>query len=645
MSPGLIKRLFTVPGDDPELALAQHAAFTKQLPLLYFILATNSLAVAVSFHGVAPDWLTIGVTAPLCAACFWRLGWWTVERKRKPDVETALAHLRASGALAAGLTIAFTAWALALYSYGDPYARGLVVFFLASTMIGCIFCLMHVRSAVLSVAVLANAPFLAYFLVDPQIAVRSIAVDFALVSAALVYVTGVYYRDFANLIESRRATQRLSDENLRLANHDSLTGLANRRCFFESLSGVFAAAARRDARFAVGVIDLDGFKGVNDTYGHIVGDRLLAETSRRLEAACKGEARLFRLGGDEFAIIVEDCANAKLSALGKTIEDAVRQPFTRGEIDVMIGCTIGFAAYPDNGDAPMRLYEKADYALYFAKKQRRGQTLLFGDELETRIQTDGQIELALQNADLEQEMTMAFQPIVDARTGEASAFEALARWTSPVLGVVSPAYFIPVAERIGLVRTMTRILLRKSLAAAKDWPAHVRLAFNLSVHDIAVGEGVLHIVNIIQQSGVDPRRIEFEITETAVTHDFEQAAETVRALKALGARVALDDFGTGYSSLAHMRRLDLDKIKIDRSFVTDIDRNRVNFLIVKSLQKLCDDMELGCVCEGVETQAEMRTLLDIGCTVQQGYLYSRPISQEEALAFIGADPEARRAAG
>lgn len=641
-----IRNLFTISGDNPELILAQHSAFTKQIPLLYFILATNSLAVAFSFYGGAPEYLTVYAPAVLCVFCFGRFGWWLTHRGPLVSVDMALAHLRQANTLATVLTVSFTAWGLAIYPYGDPYARGQVAFLMALTMIGCIFCLMHVRSAVLSVVLFANVPYFAFFIFDEQVSMRSMAVNLALVSVAMVVVTAAYFRDFSNLVESRKSTQRLSDENSRLANLDSLTNLANRRSFFVALSDAFARHAPPRTRFAIGVVDLDGFKSVNDTYGHITGDKLLIETSRRLEAACNGQIQLFRLGGDEFALIVEGGpGDDDLHDLGRAIGDAVRAPYSKGVIQAAIGCTIGFAAYPDSANSPMRLYERADYALYFAKRQRRGQVVLFSSEHEEQIRTDGMIELALQNADFEQELTMAFQPILDAESGRTLSFEALARWNSPALGHVSPAFFIPVAERTGMVRSMTKVLLRKSLAAAAKWPDEVHLAFNLSVHDISVSEGVLHIISIINQSGVDPKRIEFEITETAVSQDFEQARETVKTLKALGARVSLDDFGTGYSSLSHIRSLTLDKIKVDRSFVTDIANNKVNHVIVKSLRALCDDMNLECVVEGVETEEEMRTLIDIGCNVQQGYYFSRPIPEEQALAYIAHDAlEERRGA-
>lgn len=637
-----MRRLFADSGDTAELVRAQYTAFSKQVPIIYFILVTNTLAVCYSFYGVAPDYLSIFVPGVLCAICVARFIFWLFRDVEKVSDAQARRQIRHLHCVAGFLSVFFVAWALALYQYGDPYGQAQVAFYIGLTVVGCIVCLMQVRSAALLVAVIVNVPYVGFFLLRDSASLRAMAINLALVSVAMMVMLLVYARDFANLVQSRKTlmhkqaeTQRLSDENLRLANLDSLTELPNRRRFFGALDEAFARAQDAGNSVSIGVIDLDGFKPVNDTYGHLVGDRLLVEAASRLQAFAT--APVYRLGGDEFAVIYEgDASRDGLSMLGARLIDALRAPFVFDPLDVRIGCSVGFASFPNSASSAAQLYERADYALYYAKRYRRGEAVLFSAEHEDEIRAYSAIELALQRADLEAELSMVFQPIVDTETARPIALEALARWTNPTLGDVSPGAFIPVAERNGMIRVLTLILLRKALTSMKSWPEPVKLSFNLSALDISSPEGVLRIVDIIRRSGVDPRQIDFEITETAVTSDFEKALETIKALKALGSGVSLDDFGAGYSSLSHVRSLPLDKIKIDRSFIVDIANSKISHDIVKSLQALCDDIGIVCVAEGVEDAEQVAALASVGCKVAQGYYFSYPIPDTDVGDYLVA---------
>ncbi|MEM9966057.1 MAG: EAL domain-containing protein, partial [Asticcacaulis sp.] len=232
------------------------------------------------------------------------------------------------------------------------------------------------------------------------------------------------------------------------------------------------------------------------------------------------------------------------------------------------------------------------------------------------------------------ELSVVFQPIVHIKTRIPIAFEALARWQSPLLGRVSPVEFIPVAERSGMIGLLTRQLLKKALATATQWPEGLRLSFNLSAHDLSSAEGVLRLIAIVKASGFDPKRLDFEITETAVMHDVNEVTEAINTLKALGCGISLDDFGTGFASLSQMHALPLTRIKIDRSFIVNIDQKPASYKIVKSLVTLCTDMGLGCVTEGVETEAEARVLLQLGCGTAQGYFYSQPLLATEIDSYL-----------
>ncbi|WP_194392776.1 bifunctional diguanylate cyclase/phosphodiesterase [Bradyrhizobium sp. CCBAU 51765] len=650
-------RLFRVPADNPDLTRAQFNAFSKQIPLLYFILISNTIAVAYTYVNVAPDWLTMIVPGVLAVLAGLRTVWWLRQRRRVRSDADILSNLRATNWLTLPIGAGFTAWSFALYPYGDPFAKSQVAFYMAVTVIGCIFTLMHLRSAALIVTLIVDVPYVLFFFATGEPTLKAIAVNNLLVSGAMVTVLFIYYRDFADLVASRKsllaqqaATQALSDENFRLANLDTLTELPNRRRFFAELSSAFTDAERRNVRVAVGIIDLDGFKPINDNYGHSVGDRVLIEAGRRIREVCEGfgpqRVEFARLGGDEFGLIV--CGgpdDADLMRLGERIGGQVKLPYQLDTAHTGLSCSIGFASFPDSATTSEALYECADYSLYHAKRNLRGRTVIFSSELEAEIRSRGVIENLLRTADFSTEMDLVFQPIVDAMSEYAAGFEVLARWHSTRLGMVSPADFIPAAERIGLIRPLTQALLVRALAIARTWPDHVRLSFNLSAHDVCAAEGILPLISIIEKSGLPPHRIDFEITETAVTFDFVRAQQSIATLKAMGCGISLDDFGTGYSSLSHVHRLPLDKIKVDRSFVADINENPVSHKIIKSLTGLCDDMEIACVVEGVETRAQLDSLRRLGCDFIQGYYFAKPMPADAIGDYLAKEGQRLEGAG
>jgi diguanylate cyclase (GGDEF)-like protein len=586
---------------------------------------------------LAPASLSMIVPAVLIAVTGFRTFWWLRQRRVVRTDADILRNLRFTNWIAAPIGAGFTAWSFALYPYGDPFAKSQVAFYMAVTVIGCIFSLMHLRSAALIVTLVVDVPYVLFFWATGEPTLKAIAVNNLLVSGAIVTVLFIYYRDFADLVASRKsllaqqaATQALSDENFRLANLDSLTELPNRRRFFAELSSAFTDAERRKVRVAVGIIDLDGFKPINDNYGHSVGDRVLIEAGRRIREVCEGfgpqRVEFARLGGDEFGLVVcGDPDEADLMRLGERIGDQVKLPYQLDTAHTGLSCSIGFALFPQSATTAEALYECADYSLYHAKRHLRGRTVIFSSELEAEIRSRGVIENLLRTADFSTEMDLVFQPIVDAMSEHTAGFEVLARWRSSRLGLVSPADFIPAAERIGLIRPLTQALLVRALATARTWPDHIRLSFNLSAHDVCSPEGILPLISIVEKSGLPPHRIDFEITETAVTFDFARAQQSIAALKAMGCGISLDDFGTGYSSLSHVHWLPLDKIKIDRSFIADVNDNPVSHKIIKSLTGLCDDMEIACVAEGVETRAQLDTLRRLGCDFIQGYYFAKPM--------------------
>lgn len=623
----------SVQSGNPELLKAQYRAFAHQMPMMYFILLSSTWALAITHIRLAPTWLTIGVPSLLTFGCLLRVLFWFRTRNIDPSPEHAHAALQRANRLAGGIAIAFTLWSFALVPYGDAYTRSHVAFYMAITVISCIFCLMYVRSAAFIVTLIVNGAFIAFFISTAQPTFVAIAINVLLVCAGMLSILLTNYRNFESMVVSKQRSDALSGENFRLANLDSLTGLANRRGFFVDLEVELEKARAGGKRLALGVMDLDGFKPVNDLYGHSVGDRLLVEVANRLSATLTGSTS-YRLGGDEFAIIAPlPSENAQLVINASAVLTRLKEPYHMPEGTVHISASMGIAVFPDLALSREQLFDRADYALYHAKKRQRGGAVLFDADHEQQINVDARIESVLKQADLENELSVVFQPIVDIRDEMTVGFEALARWNSPTLGKVSPACFIPIAERAGMIGALTRPLLRKALVAASCWDAPLRLSFNLSAHDLNSDDGVLALIGIIQSSGFDPQRLELEITETAFTHDFDQVTRSVETLRRLGCGISLDDFGTGYSSLTRLHALPLTKFKIDRSFVTDLHQRPASYKIVKSLLTLSADMGLDCVIEGVETEEELAALKALGGSSVQGYLFSPPLPEDQAMEF------------
>lgn len=645
----VLRSLFSVTADDLPLARSQLAALSGQTLIMYGILVINTVTLAVTHMGVAPVLLTVVAPAVLCGGCVLRvIAWRRAGPPSQVSAEEAVRRLRAKVRITALGALAFLSWTFSLYPYADVYLRAHIAFSLGVTAITCLFCLTHLRAAVLLLTILSDAGFVTFFCLTGHAGFVAIAINFLLVSGAMLFVLLRNYADFAALITSQQEllarqveTQRLSDENFRLANLDSLTGLPNRRSFLADLGSVLQAAERDGKAFAAALIDIDGFQSINEAHGHLAGDRLLAEVGQRLAGIAGPNVLVARLGGDEFgAILAGDPSESDIRDFGQQIRNLLRGRYLLPDIEAEVTGSSGLATYPKNGRSVRQLFERADYALRHAKQARRGEAVIFSQEHETMIREAARLTQALRHADFEREMFVVFQPLVDATSGRTLGFEALARWDSPHLGTVSPGVFIPLAERVGLIGQLTETLLVKTLQAAASWDAPLRVSFNLSAHDLTSPATAEAVRRIIAESGVAPQRIDLEITETAMLRDFGQAIAALTSLRALGACISLDDFGTGFSSLSHVQRLKPDKIKIDRSFVTEVETSRTSRDIVRTIVDLCRNLDFGCVVEGVETDTQKRALAGLGCRIMQGYLFGRPVVAEEAARHVAAQEHA-----
>lgn len=390
--------------------------------------------------------------------------------------------------------------------------------------------------------------------------------------------------------------------------------------------------------FALAIFDLDRFKPINDTYGHNAGDQALIESGRRLATFASPDIIVARLGGDEFGMLIrQPNAAADVLALCNEICERLHAPILFSDIQVVTGCSGGIALYPSVGRIADELFDRADHALYHSKESRRGLSTLFSQEHEDAIRAERAIETTLQSANLPDEMEIHYQPILDTTTNTITLVEGLARWTSPTLGRIAPDRFIAAAERCGMIHTLTILLLRKALADAGQFPPDVGLSFNLSSHDLTSSMTVISILAVVRESGFDPHRLTLELTETALMRDFETAQASITALRALGIKIALDDFGTGYSSLVYVHRLPLDKIKIDRSFMADVETD-LGESVVTTILSLCQNLDLDCIAEGIETFEQLQAVRRHGCRYFQGYLIGKPMPLLSLLEELRLQP-------
>ena len=438
-----------------------------------------------------------------------------------------------------------------------------------------------------------------------------------------------------DITERRRAESQIAH----MALHDALTDLPNRVMLRERLEQAMARVKRGD-RVALFYIDLDHFKAVNDTLGHLVGDELLKVVAGRLRACVREVDTIARLGGDEFAIIQTEAARPnEAGLLAQRLQDAVKAPYLIDGNHVVIDTSIGIAMSPDDGITVEELLKNADLAAYAAKADGRGTFRFFEAEMDRRIKQRRLMELDLRAALSKGQFTLHYQPIVNLQTGAITSFEALIRWQHPERGLVPPADFIPLAEDLGLIVPIGEWVLNRACIDATGWPASIKVAVNLSPVQIS-SKGLVEIVmRALARSGLSAQRLEFEITETVLMQNTTATLATLHQLRALGIHFSMDDFGTGYSSLSYLRSFPFDKIKIDRSFVKDISDQKNALAIIRGVTSLANSLNMVTAVEGVETAEQLDHVRPLGCTEIQGFLFSPPKAIEEIAALVKASAE------
>ena len=613
----------------------------RQTPIVYLLGVINLSAMEIAATGT----LSVGANVPtFIGGCglvrMWH--WYGSAHGRAPSHQIMLRRLRQTIWFAAAVCIAVCARCLYLLSVGDAASHMAVMLFGGLTAIGVAYGLTALPIAGWIPLLLIIGPISAEALLSHDRRFAGAAFGLVVVAGLTMRLLGAHSRHFTTVVRSRAATVREREvvENARqealvAATTDFLTGLPNRRAFVAALE---TATSDPVETFALAVLDLDRFKAVNDTFGHAIGDHLLKEVAMRLVKAVGSGGVVARLGGDEFGVLLADIKKPRdAQAVGAHILQQVNGPAFIDEREFAIAASCGMGLSRNAEDpSPSRLMADADLALYEAKENPGGGVAVFELRMEAPRRRRAQIERALQLPGIFEHMRVVFQPIFDLKSGRIVANEALARWSDPELGAISPSEFVPIAEQLGLIDEINCHLMGLAFEAARSWPSDIKLSFNLSAVQLCSTGSAKTILNALKRAGLAAQRLQAEVTETALLADFERARTNLNELKTAGATIVLDDFGAGYASIGYLRQLSFDQIKLDGGLVTAAQHSADGKRLLRAVIGLCEILGVSTVAEHVESKELLRLVLELGCTAGQGFWLERPLSTEDVLHLFGA---------
>ena len=598
----------------------------RQVPVVYLLGFVNLSAMELSAAGH----IAIGLNLPtFIAACgILRLFQWF-----RPSTEVThrlmVRRLEQTVIFAALVCVAVCARSLQLLiGNADASSHMAVMLFGGLTAIGVAYGLTALPAAGRIPLILIIGPISGVALFEPDHYFRGAAFGLVMVAILTMRLLSAHSRHFTDVVQSRAA---IRHEQLRVeeahreavvaATTDFLTGLPNRRAFVAALDEISGSCA-----FAVAVLDLDRFKLVNDTFGHAVGDRLLCQAASRLVDALGDRGLIARLGGDEFGILVRNLSRpAQARAIGHEIVEQVNGTVLIEGRPLLVSACCGFALAGSSGDkSPSRLMADADLALYQAKRNFSDHVAVFERRMEAPRKRRTEIESALLSPDITSKLHVVFQPIFELRTGRIIANEALARWTDPKLGSVSPAEFVPIAEQLNLIDQVNNHLMKLAFREACRWAEEIKLSFNLSAIQICSTGCAKSVLNALQNAGLPAARLQVEVTETALISDFERARENLERLKAAGATIVLDDFGAGHASIGYLRELGFDQIKLDGGLVTAARHGADAKKLLRAVIALCEILGAASIAEHVESEDLLKLVTELGCTGGQGFWLGEP---------------------
>ena len=625
------------------VTMEQLRAISQNIPALYLMLTVAAIALGATFVGNAPALLTVGIPGIFVALSTIRLAFWKFGDSRLMHPEEARTKLKQIEVLTSALFLFLGVWVWLLLPYASGEERLYLSFFTAFTGASSTICAIS-RPRLVGVCLFMtlgvfcllffdwNERF--YFYATMQLGVTYLVFFLASRTYKMRLAQSVVLLNRLNA-ENRRSSE-LADTNESMALTDMLTGLPNRRQFFQDVDASYDP--KTDEKLPViGLIDLDGFKPINDVFGHTAGDTVLVETARRLKRVLGDKASVSRLGGDEFAYILPRTVSQKeAKRIAQQIVNAMNEPVQLPNRDTSrVSASVGYSSRAFAVKSAHDLLEQADFALFRAKEHKVGQAIEFSaSHVESQLR-EAVVHQALKKADLEKELRLVFQPIVNSTDGAVNRCEALARWDSPQLGSVPPLEFVAIAEKMGMTQQLTRVVVRKALEQLRRWPELPSMSVNLSAQDIISRETSDSLVAMILAEPESVReRLVLEVTESSLLNDMEEARYNLMKFRFMGLKIALDDFGTGYSSLRYLQELEFDIVKIDRSFGAAINTTARGLGLVATIQHLCRSLAIECIIEGIETREQLETARSAGCRLVQGYLYAAPLDALELHAYL-----------
>lgn len=620
----------------------RYRALQRQIPSLYLIALTSVVGWHVA-SGIS--WETLAhpanILVPLVIV---RLVHWVRTKDRRLAPERIVRELRTTLVLAAILSALAGYWTINQITHGTRELHDLIILFASLAAIGCAYGLSSFPKAGRLPLIFFALPFSLTLALSPNPAHGVVGVSLAVISMLTLRLLGLHNHGLVELVRSRTAVDAERDRALRaesaalaeqarvreVADTDALTGLPNRRAFIEALS----LRLSEPAPFGVMLMDLDGFKPINDVFGHATGDAVLREVARRLKRACRGQHLAARIGGDEFATLIEFPDSKSAAAFARSIVREVGKVISIEGRQFIVSSSGGLMmAEPRAHDVATTL-RYADTALYAGKQCGRGKVALFHPGLRLASDRRVRIELELRKPATLKQLHLVYQPIFDLESGRLYGFEALARWRHPKLGEISPSEFIPIAEQIGLIEKVSDALLHVAAREARDWPASTYLSYNLSAVQIGSANSAARLLSILKTEGLSPSKLLFEVTETSLLANFELARRNLTGLQRAGARIALDDFGAGFASISYLREMRFDVLKLDGSLVVRSTECPNAQRLLTGVVELGRSLGVSCVGESVENEAHIRALLAAGCTLGQGFGLAAPLSGEVVRGLL-----------
>ena len=620
------------PNLDEAIRHAQYRMLAAHMPHMYIASIFSGLLLAYIFSTVAPPLIVYVPMTILLVLSLMRLAyWWSPTLPKMDSPANIYRIIHRTPYYAAFYYGLISAWTFGMSVYGDASHQMLAAFYVALCTLGGISFNANLPRCVYAILIAGSAPLVVSLLATGHLLGNIFAAMY--IANTLIQVVAVRrtHNDFVSAVRlrleaeiSQHDTETARRDIARVANTDALTGLPNRRALLEALSNQINGAAPGKV-FAFALIDLDGFKPINDVYGHTAGDEVIFTVADRLKEAIGSHGVVARLGGDEFGLILNEASDHdRVLQLIKNIVGTIDEPILLDQGVVRISACGGIAIFPEAALESAELLQRADEALYAAKHTGRGATVIFNKDLETKQTRRLLIETRLRLAISESSFTLAFQPIRQLQTGEITGYEALARWNDSLLGPVSPSEFIPIAEQTGLISTLADTLFERALVEAASWPDDISLSFNLSPLQLHTPSFALRTLAALAAHRFPPERLLLEVTETALLTDINAAALLIEQLRNAGIRIALDDFGVGYAGFTYLEKLTFDKLKIDRSFVSGMKDDKRKRQIVKAIVEMCHSLDIKCIAEGIEHESEADLLKSMGCEQGQGFLLGRP---------------------